>query len=147
SRAGTPIWIDQGGGREQRFKPPLVPHYPSGAELGAMYVANPEAELRAAWIMSRLLAIDLLPLSTTVDCLPVLDIPAPGGHEVIGSRAYGFTPEVVTAMGAAASAGLKAGGMLPVIKHIPGHGRAGADTHHELPRVDAARAELSARDF
>ncbi|WP_322989234.1 beta-N-acetylhexosaminidase [Hoeflea sp.] len=147
SRADAPILIDQEGGRVQRFKPPLVPQYPSGAELGALYLANPEAGLRAAWIMSRLHAFDLLPLGITVDCLPVLDIPAPGSHEVIGSRAYGFTPEVVTAMGAAASAGLKAGGMLPVIKHIPGHGRAGADTHHELPRVDAARAELSARDF
>ncbi|MCY0147084.1 beta-N-acetylhexosaminidase [Hoeflea sp. G2-23] len=147
SRPDAPILIDQEGGRVQRFKPPLVPQYPSGAELGALYLANPEAGLRAAWIMSRLHAFDLLPLGITVDCLPVLDIPAPGGHEVIGSRAYGVTPEVVTAMGTAASAGLKAGGMLPVIKHIPGHGRAGADTHHELPRVDVARAELSARDF
>jgi beta-N-acetylhexosaminidase len=82
-------------------------------------------------------------LGINVDCLPVLDVPSPGGHEVIGSRAYGITPEIVSVLGAAASEGLKAGGMLPVIKHIPGHGRAGADTHYELPHVDAVRSELS----
>lgn len=146
-RPDAPVLIDQEGGRVQRFKPPLVPQYPSGADLGALYLANPDAGLRATWIMSRLHAFDLYPLGISVDCLPVLDVPSPGGHEVIGSRAYGITPEIVCALGAAASEGLKAGGMLPVIKHIPGHGRAGADTHHELPRVDASRAELSARDF
>ena len=146
-RPDAPVLIDQEGGRVQRFKPPLVPQYPSGADLGALYLANRDAGLRATWIMSRLHAFDLLPLGISVDCLPVLDVPSPGGHEVIGSRAYGITPDVVCALGAAASAGLKAGGMLPVIKHIPGHGRAGADTHHELPHVDASRAELSARDF
>ncbi|MEM5472670.1 beta-N-acetylhexosaminidase [Hoeflea sp. AS60] len=146
-RPDAPVLIDQEGGRVQRFKPPLVPQYPSGADLGALYLANREAGLRATWIMSRLHAFDLYPLGITVDCLPVLDVPSPGGHEVIGSRAYGITPDVVAILGAAASEGLKAGGMLPVIKHIPGHGRAGADTHHELPHVDASHAELSARDF
>ncbi|KJS18867.1 MAG: beta-hexosaminidase [Hoeflea sp. BRH_c9] len=146
-RPDAPVLIDQEGGRVQRFKPPLVPQYPSGADLGALHQANPEAGLRAAWIMSRLHAFDLHPLGITVNCLPVLDVPAPGGHEVIGSRAYGITPGVVAAMGRAACEGLKSGGLLPVIKHIPGHGRAGADTHHELPRVDASRADLSARDF
>ncbi|AKI00477.1 beta-glucosidase-like glycosyl hydrolase [Hoeflea sp. IMCC20628] len=146
-RPDAPVLIDQEGGRVQRFKPPLVPQYPSGADLGALYLANPEAGLRATWIMSRLHAFDLFPLGISVDCLPVLDVPSPGGHEVIGRRAYGITPEVVEALGRAACEGLKAGGMLPVIKHIPGHGRAGADTHHELPHVDASRAELSARDF
>ena len=146
-RPDAPVLIDQEGGRVQRLKPPLVPQYPSGADLGALYLANPEAGLRATWIMSRLHAFDLYPLGINVDCLPVLDVPAPGGHEVIGRRAYGITPDVVAALGFAASEGLKAGGMLPVIKHIPGHGRAGADTHHELPCVDASRAELAARDF
>jgi len=146
-RPDAPVLIDQEGGRVQRFKPPLVPQYPSGADLGALYLANPEAGLRATWIMSRLHAFDLHPLGITVDCLPVLDVPAPGGHEVIGSRAYGITPGLVAVLGAAACEGLKAGGLLPVIKHIPGHGRAGADTHYELPRVEAARTELSARDF
>ncbi len=146
-RPDAPVLIDQEGGRVQRFKPPLVPQYPSGADLGALYQANREAGLRATWIMSRLHAFDLYPLGVNVDCLPVLDVPSPGGHEVIGSRAYGITPDVVSALGAAACEGLKAGGLLPVIKHVPGHGRAGADTHHELPHVDARRAELSGRDF
>ncbi|MDF1609883.1 beta-N-acetylhexosaminidase [Hoeflea sp. YIM 152468] len=146
-RSDVPILIDQEGGRVQRLKPPLVAHYPSGADLGALYLSNPEAGLRATWIMSRLHAFDLVRLGINVDCLPVLDVPSPGAHEVIGSRAYGITPDVVARLGAAAAQGLKAGGMLPVIKHIPGHGRAGADTHHELPHVDAPRADLSARDF
>jgi beta-N-acetylhexosaminidase len=146
-RPDAPVLIDQEGGRVQRFKPPLVPQYPSGADLGALYQANQVAGLRATWIMSRLHAFDLYPLGITVNCLPVLDVPSPGGHEVIGSRAYGITPDAVSVLGAAACEGLKAGGMLPVIKHIPGHGRAGADTHHELPHVEAARADLSARDF
>lgn len=146
-RPDAPVLIDQEGGRVQRFKPPLVPQYPSGADLGALYLANPEAGLRATWIMSRLHAFDLFPLGISVDCLPVLDVPSPGGHEVIGNRAYGITPDVVSVLGQAACDGLKAGGMLPVIKHIPGHGRAGADTHFELPHVDASHAELSAHDF
>jgi beta-N-acetylhexosaminidase len=146
-RADAPVLIDQEGGRVQRLKPPLVPQYPSGADLGALYGANREAGLRAAWLLSRLHAFDLRPLGITVNCLPVLDVPSPGGHEVIGRRAYGVTPETVAAMGRAACDGLKAGGMLPVIKHIPGHGRAGADTHFELPRVDAPHAALSERDF
>jgi beta-N-acetylhexosaminidase len=98
-RPDAPVLIDQEGGRVQRFKPPLVPQYPSGADLGALYGANPEAGLRATWIMSRLHAFDLYPLGINVDCLPVLDVPSPGGHEVIGSRAYGITPEIVSVLG------------------------------------------------
>lgn len=146
-RPDAPVLIDQEGGRVQRIRPPLAPHYPSGADLGARYDADPDAGLRAAWIMSRLHAFDLLPLGINVDCLPVLDVPEPGAHQVIGSRAYGLSAVTVAAMGAAAASGLKAGGMLPVIKHIPGHGRAKADTHHELPVVDTCHEELSARDF
>ena len=107
-RPDAPVLIDQEGGRVQRFKPPLVPQYPSGADLGALYLASPEAGLRATWILSRLHAFDLLPLGINVDCLPVLDEPSPGGHEVIGSRAYGITPDVVSVLARAASEGLKA---------------------------------------
>jgi len=146
-RPDAPILIDQEGGRVQRLKPPLVPQYPAGADLGALYESNRGAGLRAAWIMSRLHAFDLHPLGITVNCLPVLDVPVPGAHQVIGSRAYGPSAETVAQMGRAAADGLKAGGMLPVIKHVPGHGRANADTHFELPVVTASRAELSARDF
>lgn len=143
----APVLIDQEGGRVQRIRPPLADKYPSGADLGAIYRADRERGLRAAWLMSRLHAFDLLKLGIDVDCLPVLDVPVPGAHDVIGSRAYGHDPETVAAMGRAAADGLKAGGMLPVIKHIPGHGRAGADSHHNLPVVDAPRAVLEAHDF
>ncbi|MEQ8479054.1 MAG: beta-N-acetylhexosaminidase [Hoeflea sp.] len=146
-RPDAPVLIDQEGGRVQRLKPPLAPQYPSGADLGAIYRSDRKAGLRAAWLLSRLHAFDLLPLGITVNCLPVLDVPAPGGHEVIGSRAYGDDPAIVADMGKAACDGLKAGGMLPVVKHIPGHGRAGADTHYELPTVGTSRADLSERDF
>lgn len=146
-RPDAPVLIDQEGGRVQRLRPPLAASYPSGSVLGALYGEDREKGLRAAWLMSRLHAFDLLPLGINVDCLPVLDIPVAGAHEVIGSRAYGTTPDIVAAMGAAAAAGLKAGGMLPVVKHIPGHGRANADTHKELPVVETSHDELSRTDF
>ncbi len=143
----APVLIDQEGGRVQRIKPPLADKYPSGADLGAIYTKDREKGLRAAWLMSRLHAFDLLKLGIDVDCLPVLDVPVEGAHDVIGSRAYGYDPETVTAMGRAAAQGLKDGGMLPVMKHMPGHGRAGADSHHNLPVVDASRESLKAHDF
>src|SRR6202008_1818288 len=96
---------------------------------------------------ARLIAHDLAWLGINVDCVPVLDVPDPQGHEIIGDRAYGQTPEEVALLGRAAAEGLIAGGVLPVIKHIPGHGRAVADTHMELPIVEAAWDELEARDF
>lgn len=143
----APVLIDQEGGRVQRIRPPLADKYPSGADLGAVYRQDREKGVRAAWLMSRLHAFDLLKLGIDVDCLPVLDVPVPGAHDVIGSRAYGYDPETVTAMGRAAAAGLKAGGMLPVMKHMPGHGRAGADSHHNLPVVDAPVSVLQTHDF
>jgi beta-N-acetylhexosaminidase len=100
-----------------------------------------------AWLGGRLMADDLRTLGVTVDCLPVLDVPSPGASEAIGDRAYAQEPGEVATLGRAAAEGLIAGGVLPVMKHIPGHGRAMADSHHELPVVDAAPAELEARDF
>ncbi|MDB5523871.1 MAG: beta-N-acetylhexosaminidase [Rhizobium sp.] len=143
----APVLIDQEGGRVQRIREPICPRYPSGADLGAIYNADPEKGRRAAWLMSRLHAFDLLRLGINVDCLPVLDVPVEGASDVIGSRAYGKQPAIVTEMGRAAALGLKAGGVLPVIKHIPGHGRGFADSHHELPVVDTPLAELRAHDF
>lgn len=143
----APVLIDQEGGRVQRIRPPVLPHYPSGQALGDLYRQNREAGLRAAWLMSRLHAFDLLRFGINVDCLPVLDVPVEGSSNVIGNRAYGFEPVTVTEMGQAASEGLKAGGVLPVMKHMPGHGRGMADSHHELPVVGASRAELEAHDF
>jgi beta-N-acetylhexosaminidase len=146
-RPDAPVFIDQEGGRVQRLRPPIAPNYPAGAALGALYSRDREAGLRAAWLMSRLHAFDLRRLGLTADCLPVLDVPVEGASDVIGSRAYGHDPDIVTALGRAAAEGLIAGGVLPVMKHMPGHGRAFSDSHHELPVVDATPADLLSRDF
>ena len=143
----APVLIDQEGGRVQRIREPICPRYPSGADLGAIYRADRDKGRRAAWLMSRLHAFDLLKLGINVDCLPVLDVPVEGASDVIGSRAYGKDPVTVSEMGRAAADGLKAGGVLPVMKHMPGHGRGFADSHHELPVVDTPLAELQAHDF
>jgi beta-N-acetylhexosaminidase len=145
--ADVPVLIDQEGGRVQRIRPPILPHYPSGQALGDIYRRDRAAGLRAAWLMSRLHAFDLLKFGINIDCLPVLDVPIEGSSNVIGNRAYGGAPVIVTEMGRAAAEGLKAGGVLPVMKHVPGHGRGFADSHHELPVVTVSRAELEAHDF
>ncbi len=146
-RPDAPIFIDQEGGRVQRLRPPLAPDYPAAGALGALYRRDREAGLRAAWLMSRLHAFDLIRVGVDADCLPVLDVPVEGAHDVIGQRAYGKDPETVIALGRAAAEGLFSGGMLPVMKHIPGHGRAGVDTHFELPTVTASLKELRRHDF
>jgi beta-N-acetylhexosaminidase len=146
-RDQTPVFIDQEGGRVQRLRPPLVPNYPSAGEIGAIFARDREAGLRAAWLHARLHAFDLLKVGVTSDCLPVLDVPVEGAHDVIGARAYSKNPHAVADMGRAAAEGLLAGGVLPVMKHMPGHGRAFADTHKELARVNAPLSELLAHDF
>jgi beta-N-acetylhexosaminidase len=146
-RFDAPVFIDQEGGRVQRLRPPLAADYPPASALGSLYGRDREAGLRAAWLLSRLHAFDLARYGVNADCLPVLDVPVEGAHDVIGNRAYGFHPDIVAAMGRAAMDGLQAGGVLPVIKHIPGHGRAFADSHHALPVVDATLAELREHDF
>lgn len=146
-RPNAPVLIDQEGGRVQRIKPPLTQKYPSAAQLGAIFAQDAETGLRAAWAMSRLHAFDLMKHGINVDCLPVLDVPVEGASNVIGDRAYSFNPQEVAALGQAAADGLKAGGMLPVMKHMPGHGRGMVDSHHELPVVDVALDDLKAHDF
>ncbi|MDO1585099.1 beta-N-acetylhexosaminidase [Rhizobium oryzicola] len=146
-RPDAPVLIDQEGGRVQRIRPPTVQHYPAGAALGALYRQDRTKGLRAAWLMSRLHAFDLLPLGITINCMPVLDVLIEGATKAIGDRAYGTEPDLVAAVGRAAAEGLKAGGMLPVMKHMPGHGRAVVDSHHELPVVNATIEELDAHDF
>ncbi|MDO6963882.1 beta-N-acetylhexosaminidase [Rhizobium alvei] len=143
----VPVLIDQEGGRVQRIREPLCPRYPSGADLGAIWKADREKGKRAAWLMSRLHAFDLLKFGINVDCLPVLDVPVEGANDVIGNRAYGKEPVIVSEMGRAAAEGLKAGGVLLVMKHIPGHGRGMADSHLALPVVETPLAELEAHDF
>ncbi|WP_162652340.1 beta-N-acetylhexosaminidase [Lentilitoribacter sp. Alg239-R112] len=143
----APILIDQEGGRVQRLRPPIAANYPSASQLGEIYQKKADVGLHAVWLMSRLHAFDLLSLGINVNCLPVLDVPSPDGHEVIGTRAYSKRAEDVVKMGRVACEGLKAGGVLPVIKHMPGHGRAMADTHKELPIVTTPHLDLSASDF
>lgn len=146
-RPDAPVFIDQEGGRVQRLRPPIAQDYPPAAELGALYAREREAGLRAAWLMSRLHAFDLAALGITADCLPVLDVPVEGAHDVIGNRAYAKNPAAVAELGRAAAEGLLSGGVLPVIKHVPGHGRAFSDSHMALPVVDAPLGELRAHDF
>jgi beta-N-acetylhexosaminidase len=129
------------------MRPPHWRTYPPGRAYAALYQQDPVAGLKAARAVYRLLAQDLAEAGINVDCVPVLDVPQPGSHEIIGDRAYGMTPEQVALLGRAAAQGLMDGGVLPIIKHIPGHGRAFADSHLELPVVDASRAELESVDF
>src|SRR5664279_950153 len=145
--AGAPVLIDQEGGRVQRFGPPNWPAYPPGAVFGALYDLDPPLGLRAAWLSARLIAADLIEAGVTVDCLPLADVPVPGADAVIGNRAYGTEPGKVARIGRAVTEGLEQGGVLPVLKHIPGHGRATADTHFRLPEVDTSRSELERVDF
>ncbi|MCR5876042.1 beta-N-acetylhexosaminidase [Phenylobacterium sp. J426] len=143
-RENAPILIDQEGGRIQRLGPPHWRTYPTGRAYGQLPAGRRREMTRLG---ARLIAHDLAQLGINVDCVPVLDVPDPQGHEIIGDRAYGDTPEDVALLGRAACEGLIAGGVLPVVKHIPGHGRARADSHLELPVVEASFAELNARDF
>ena len=143
----APVLIDQEGGRVQRLGPPLWPAYPAGAAYGAIYDRDPHAGLVAARLGARLIAADLAELGINVDCLPLADVPVSGADQVIGDRAYGDTPDKVATIAAAIAEGLADGGVLPVLKHIPGHGRANADSHEKLPVVHADRATLEATDF
>ncbi|WGD31492.1 beta-N-acetylhexosaminidase [Ancylobacter sp. WKF20] len=147
-RSDAPILIDQEGGRVQRLGPPHWPVYPP-ADVFAQ-LANTASEARgaeAARLGARLMADDLAALGINVDCVPCADLRLPEGHGIIGDRAYGETPERVAVLARAAAEGLMQGGVLPVLKHIPGHGRARADSHESLPVVETPRAELEATDF
>ena len=143
----APVLIDQEGGRVQRLGPPHWPAYPPGAAFGRLYDVDPALGLAAARLSARLIADDLLPLGVTVDCLPLADVPIAGADAVIGDRAYGTRPDKVAAIARAVTDGLEKGGILPVLKHIPGHGRATADTHFRLSVVDTPKIELEATDF
>jgi beta-N-acetylhexosaminidase len=143
----APVLIDQEGGRVQRFGPPHWPVYPPGATFGSLYDIDRTLGLTAARLSARLIADDLIALGVTVDCLPLADVPIAGADAVIGNRAYGTEPGKVAAIARAVTEGLEQGGVLPVLKHIPGHGRATADTHFRLPVVDTSRAELERTDF
>jgi beta-N-acetylhexosaminidase len=146
-RPDAPVLIDQEGGRVQRLGPPNWPIYPAGAVFGRLYDIDRASGLAAARLSARLIAADLGDVGISVDCLPLADVPMPGADAVIGERAYGTEPGKVAAIARSVTQGLEEGGVLPVLKHIPGHGRATADTHFRLPVVDASRQELEATDF
>jgi beta-N-acetylhexosaminidase len=146
-RGDAPVLIDQEGGRVQRLQPPVWPSYPPGATFGWMFERDAAKGLRAARLSAQLIAADLTEIGVDVDCLPIVDVPVPGSDNVIGDRAYGTNPATVTAIGRAMADGLSDGGVLPILKHIPGHGRALVDSHHLLPVVDTPRGELEAIDF
>jgi beta-N-acetylhexosaminidase len=143
----APVLVDQEGGRVQRLGPPHWPRYPAGRRFGEIYAGNPLAGLAAARSTARLIADDLFRLGITVDCLPLCDVPQPGSHDIIGDRAYSEAPEPVALLARAAMTGLMEGGVLPVVKHVPGHGRAHADSHLSLPVVDTPREDLARIDF
>ena len=146
-RDEAPVLIDQEGGRVQRLGPPHWPSYPPGREYGRLYDRDRSHGLAAARLAGRLIAADLAALGISVDCLPLADVPVTGSSEVIGDRAYGLSAPKVAAIAGAMAEGLRAGGVLPVVKHIPGHGRATVDSHSGLPTVDADRATLELTDF
>ena len=146
-RPDVPVLIDQEGGRVQRLSPPHWPAYPSGALFGRLYDLDPALGLTAARLSARLIADDLWQLGITVDCLPLADVPVAGADAVIGDRAYGTEPGKVAAIARAVTEGLEQGGILPVLKHIPGHGRGTADSHLRLPTVDTPVNELEMTDF
>ena len=144
--ADTPVLIDQEGGRVQRMGPPHWAKYPPAAA----FLEAADGLLRARELVrlgARLMAHDLKSVGVNVDCAPVLDVPVQGAHDIIVDRAYARDPATVAMLGRAAAEGLLAGGVLPVIKHMPGHGRAFADTHKELPTVHADLATLDGWDF
>ncbi|GHC62843.1 beta-N-acetylhexosaminidase [Limoniibacter endophyticus] len=143
----APIFIDQEGGRVQRIKPPLAPRYPAAALFGALYARNEESGIRATWLLGRLHAFDLAPYGIDANCLPVLDVGIDGANDVIGDRAFAKNVNPVAILGKALAEGLMAGGVLPTMKHMPGHGRATADSHLHLPHVATTLDDLRQRDF
>jgi beta-N-acetylhexosaminidase len=141
------VLIDQEGGRVRRLMPPHWRELPPAAAYGRLYELDPEEACRSARLAARLTAAELRTVGINTNCAPVLDVPAKDGHDIIGNRAYGRRVKQVVALGRAVAEGYAAGGVLPVIKHMPGHGRATKDSHLELPVVAVSRAALDRTDF
>jgi beta-N-acetylhexosaminidase len=141
------VLIDQEGGRVQRLKPPIARSLPPAAAYADLYADDPEEAKEAAFLAARLTADELRGYGITMNCAPVADLPVEGAHEIISDRAYGRSVPQVVALAQAVAEGYLAGGVVPVVKHIPGHGRATADSHHALPVVTSPRELLAATDF
>jgi beta-N-acetylhexosaminidase len=146
-RENAPILIDQEGGRVQRLRGDHWRSRPAAASFGALNRQDPAMAREMAYTNARLMAKDLSDIGINVDCTPVVDVPIEGAHDIIGDRAFGRDPWLVASLGQAVIDGMLDGGVLPVIKHIPGHGRARADSHMELPVVETPRDELERSDF
>jgi len=141
-RDDVPILIDQEGGRVARMQPPEWPAFPAGAAFDRLYELAPMSAIEAIRANAQALALMLREVGVNVDCLPLLDVRQPGAHDIIGDRALGTEPLRVAALGRATLEGLKAGGAVGVVKHMPGHGRSMSDSHVELPVVEASAEEL-----
>lgn len=141
------VLIDQEGGRVRRLRPPAWPPYPAARAFGKLYARDREYGLEAARLCARAWADDLRACGINLNAAPVLDIPVSGAHAIIGDRAYGADADTVIALGRAVAEGFMDGGVIPVIKHIPGHGRARADSHEKLPVIDTALDDLERTDF
>jgi len=146
-RADAPVLIDQEGGRVARLSAPEWDTFPPAAAFGALYKHDGTRGIAAAKLLGRMLAAQLRPLGITVNCAPVLDLHRPETTQAIGDRAFSSDPRAVSVLARAVCDGMRVGGVLPVIKHMPGHGRASADSHEELPVVNATWPELQASDF
>lgn len=143
----APILIDQEGGRVARLKPPHWRVRQPAGRFGEVFQSRSEDALEAVYLNTRLIAHDLASVGLNVDCMPVLDVPVEGADDVIGDRAFARDPATIIAMGRVAIDGLLEGGVLPIMKHVPGHGRAMLDSHKALPRVSTDAETLSAADF
>lgn len=146
-RADIPILIDQEGGRVARLKKPNFRSVPPAGDFAAIANYDLETAKEAVYVNARLMAAELDDLGINVDCAPVVDLLIPGAHDIIGDRAYGSDPLQVAVLARAVCDGLLDGRVVPVIKHIPGHGRAKADSHEALPVVDTDRETLEKTDF
>lgn len=146
-RGDAPILIDQEGGRVQRLRGEHWRSRPPAAVFGAVNRQNPTSARELAYDNARIMAAELHDLGINVDCVPCIDVPIEGAHDIIGDRAFGRDPWVVSSLGQSVIDGMLDGGVLPVIKHVPGHGRARSDSHMELPVVDTPREELERTDF
>jgi beta-N-acetylhexosaminidase len=146
-RDDVPILIDQEGGRVARLRPPHWPVYPPAAAFGALHARDPDAARRATRLNALLIAADLVEIGVNVDCVPCLDVPQHDAHGIIGDRAFSTDPAVVAELGRAQAEAMIEAGVLPVIKHMPGHGRARVDSHDALPVVESTLAELEMTDF
>ncbi|MBN8995957.1 MAG: beta-N-acetylhexosaminidase [Rhizobiales bacterium] len=146
-RPDAPVLIDQEGGRVQRLQPPNWPPYPPGRTFGLIAEQDEGKGIRAAWLQGRLMGADLADVGVSIDCVPVLDVAVPGVTDAIGNRSFGGDPQRVATLGRAMAEGMMAAGLLPTMKHMPGHGRAVVDSHYHLPVVDADLDTLVATDF